>query len=62
MNWWLISAVITLAASLICALSTAYEISGGKQLKPSDIWGTAFFHGTTAVLGIWLLLKALGKM
>jgi hypothetical protein len=62
MNWWLISAIIVLIASLACALSTAYEISKGKQLKPADIWGTAVFHGGTALLGIWLLLKSWGKM
>lgn len=29
--------------------------------KPGDFWGGIAFHGATAVVARWLLLRALGK-
>jgi len=63
MSWgWLIGAVVVWLASAICIIGTMYELAVGKSdLGKWDFWGGVAFHGVTAILALWLLLKALGK-
>jgi len=45
-----------------CIIGTIWEIAVGKaDLRKGDFWGGVAFHGSTAILALWLLLKALGK-
>ncbi|MGD8240903.1 MAG: hypothetical protein PVH68_20295 [Armatimonadota bacterium] len=38
-----------------------WEVSQGKATKGSGgYWGGVAFHGVTAVLALWFLVKALG--
>jgi hypothetical protein len=51
-------------ASAACIISTVVEAALGKtgpRRKPADFWGGVVFHGATAVLALWLFLKALGQ-
>lgn len=63
MSWgWLTAAVIVWLLSAACIIGTIYELFVGKaDLKRGDFWGGIAFHGATAVLALWLLLKALCK-
>jgi len=63
MSWaWLIAAVVVWLLSAACIISTMYEVGTGKSnLRKGDFWGAVVFHGGTAILALWLLLKALGK-
>jgi hypothetical protein len=63
MSWgWLIGAVIVWLLSAACILTTMYEVGVGKSgVRKGDFWGVVVFHGITAILALWLLLKALGK-
>ena len=63
MSWgWFIGAVIVWLASAACIIGTLYELAVGKaHLRKGDFWGGVAFHGATAILALWLLLKALGK-
>ncbi|MEW6355875.1 MAG: hypothetical protein AB1696_06105 [Planctomycetota bacterium] len=62
MSWgWLIAAVIVWLASAGCIIGTLVELLLGKaNLRKGDFWGGVAFHGSTAILALWLLLKALG--
>lgn len=61
MKWvWYISAAVAALASLGCGIGTAVEFYIGKgSLKKADFWGGVAFHGGTAILALWLLLKAM---
>ena len=63
MSWgWMIAAVIVWLASAGCIIGTMWELFVGKgDLRKGDFWGGLAFHGTTAILALWLFLKALGK-
>ena len=63
MSWgWLIAAIITWILSAACIIGTIYEFSVGKaKMKGANFWGGIAFHGVTAILALWFLLKALGK-
>ena len=63
MSWaWLIAAVIVWLLSAACIISTMYEVGVGKSdIRKGGFWGGVIFHGGTAILVLWLLLKALGK-
>ncbi len=62
--WWVLAIIVWLA-SAICIISTMVELKQGKTgpagPKPENFWGAAVFHGSTAILVLWLLGKALGK-
>ncbi len=62
MKWlWLAGATVVGLASLACAIGTVVEFYTGKgDLKKADFWGGVAFHGVTAILALWLLLKGLG--
>jgi len=63
MKWgWMSAAIIVWLASAACIIGTIWELAVGKaDLKKGDFWGGLAFHGVTAVLALWLLLKAMGK-
>ena len=63
MSWgWLSAAIIVWLMSAACIIGTIWELAVGKaNLRKGDFWGGVAFHGSTAVLALWLLLKALGK-
>ena len=63
MNWgWLIGAVVVWLASAACIIGTIWELTTGKNdLKKANFWGGVGFHGATAIIALWLFLKALGK-
>jgi len=63
MKWgWLIASIIVWLMSMCCILGTIYEFAAGKaKMKGVNFWGGIAFHGATAILAVWLLLKALGK-
>jgi hypothetical protein len=56
--WWLITIVVWLA-SAICIISTIIETKMGKTgprgPKLADYWGAVVFHGSTAILVLWLI-------
>jgi len=64
MSWvWLSASIVLAILSLCCIISTCSEVASGKNnLKRPEFWGAAVFHGVTAVLALWFLLKAFGKM
>ena len=63
MSWgWLIAAIIFGLMSAACIFGTIYEFATGKaKMKGINFWGGIAFHGVTALLAVWFLLKALGK-
>ena len=59
---YLIGSILVAILSLSCIGSTALEIAQGKYgIMTANFWGAVVFHGATAILALWLLLKALGK-
>ena len=63
MSWgWFIAALIVWILSAICIIITIYELGVGKaHFRKGSFWGGVGFHGITAILALWLILKALGK-
>ncbi len=64
MNWlWFAGAGIVWVLSAACIIGTLYEVAVGKTTtrRGADFWGAVVFHGGTAVLALWLLLKGLGR-
>lgn len=63
MRWgWLIPAVIVWLLSAICIIGTVIETAiGRKRSSKADLYGAIAFHGVTAIVALWLFLKALGK-
>lgn len=63
MSWgWFIPAIIVWLASAGCIIGTMYEMAVGKtSVRKPDLWGGVAFHGVTAILALWLMLKALGR-
>jgi hypothetical protein len=60
---WFIAALVVWIISAACIIGTIYECVVGKaNLRKADFWGGIAFHGGTAIIALWLLLKALGKM
>ena len=62
MKWlWFVGAGITWIASAGCIFGTLYELGKGKAKarKPVEFWGAVVFHGATAILALWLLIKGL---
>jgi hypothetical protein len=60
--WWLIGAVIVWLASAACIIGTIWELAVGKNdLRKANFWGGVAFHGVTAIIALWLFLKAFGK-
>ena len=59
MGWW-IAAIVVWLASASCIIGTLYGIATGKKrtLEPKNL-GAYLFHGSTAVLALWLFAKAL---
>ena len=62
MSWgWFAGAMVAWAASAACIIGTIVELGMGKgDLRKGDFWGGVAFHGATAILALWLFLKALG--
>jgi hypothetical protein len=62
--WWALVVVVWLS-SAICIISTMIEMKQGKTgprgPHMENFWGAVLFHGSTAVLVIWLLTRALAK-
>jgi succinate-acetate transporter protein len=63
MSWgWLAIAVVVWLLSAACIIGTLWELFAGKgDLRKGDFWGGVAFHGVTALVALWLLLKALPK-
>ena len=60
--WWFIGAIVVWLASAGCIIGTVVEWFVGKAgLRKGDTWGGIAFHGATAILALWLFLKAIGK-
>ncbi len=65
----LLTAVVLLAAAVACIADAAVRVcralwgmgKADPEKKRGDFWGGIAFHGATAVLALWLFLKALGK-
>ncbi len=64
MSWgWLIAAGIVGLLSVVCVVSTTFEIAVGKKaFRTEDYWGAVVFHGASAVLALWLLSRAIGPV
>ena len=60
MGWW-IAVILVWLASAGCIIGTIVEIVSGKKrpFEPENL-GAYLFHGSTAILALWLLMKALG--
>jgi len=60
MFWW-IGAIVVWLASAACIIGTIFEIVTGKKrpFEPENL-GAYAFHGATAILALWLLVKAIG--
>ena len=60
--WWVLTIIVWLA-SAVCIISTMVELKQGKTgpkgPKAGEFWGAIAFHGSTAILALWLLGKAL---
>jgi len=58
--WW-VGAILVWLLSFVCIVFVMAEVLRGKQsgLSRSSLGGYAL-HGVTAVLALWMLLKALG--
>jgi hypothetical protein len=65
MKWgWFVAAIVVWLPSAACIIGTLVEVAMAKtdlKRKPANFWGGIAFHGATAVLALWLFLKALGK-
>ena len=65
MKWgWFIAAIVVWLASAGCIIGTIAELARGRpkgKCKKAEFWGGVAFHGGTAILALWFLLKALGK-
>lgn len=60
MNWWIISAIILMIISVICAINNVIELFKRTiNLKHSSFTGGTVFHVITAIIGILLLLKGI---
>jgi hypothetical protein len=61
--WWVLMILVWLT-SAACIISTMAELKQGKTgpkgPKAGEFLGAIIFHGATAILALWLLLKALG--
>ncbi len=62
MSWlWILAAVVVWLLSAICIIGTICEAAMGKKIfRKADTWGGVAFHGITAILALWLLMKGLG--
>jgi len=58
--WWWIGAIVVWLASAVCIIGTIVEIAIGKKraFEPENL-GAYAFHGVTAILALWMLMKAL---
>jgi hypothetical protein len=58
--WWWIASIVTWLISAGCIIGTLVEVISGKK-RPfcADSIGGYLFHGVTAVLALWFLVKAL---
>lgn len=61
MSWlWLAAAAIVWVLSAVCIIGTIYDLAVGKASpRQGEFWGGVAFHGVTAILALWLLLKGL---
>ena len=60
MNWWIISAIILMVISVVCAITNVVELFKGTiNLKHNSFAGGTAFHIITAIIGILLLLKGI---
>ena len=63
MWYWYLGAILVWLASAACIISTIVEMKQGKTgplgPRPENFWGAAVFHGSTAILVFWMLVKAL---
>ncbi len=61
MNWlWWIGAIVVWLASAICIIGTLCGLFVGKEkATKGGFWGGVAFHGVTAIIALWLLMKAL---
>jgi len=59
MGWWIATIVVWLL-SAACIISTIVEtVRGKKRTFALENLGAYLFHGATAILALWLLMKAL---
>ena len=60
--WWILC-ILTWFMSAACIISTIVELrqgkGGPKGPKAGEFWGAVVFHGSTAILVLWFLAKAL---
>lgn len=60
--WWILAILVWLI-SAVCIISTIIEHKKGKTgpagPKAGEYWGAVAFHGSTAILALWLLGKAI---
>ena len=63
MKWgWFIAAIVVWLLSAACIIGTLVELARGKPKgKKAEFWGGIAFHGATAILALWFLVKALGR-
>lgn len=62
MNLWIVSGLVTLIISAICAFSNAYELISGKytSMLDKDLLSGRAFHIISALIGLFLLYKGIG--
>jgi len=59
---YLIASIVIFVVSIACILGTAYEvIQGTYGLASFNLWGGVLFHGVSAVVASFLLVKAHGQ-
>ena len=60
--WWVLAILVWLV-SAGCIISTIIEHKQGKTgpagPKAAEYWGAVAFHGSTAIVALWLLGKAI---
>jgi hypothetical protein len=62
--WWVLGLIVWLA-SAACIISTIFDLKSGK-VSPAgkgagEFWGAVVFHGSTALLALFLIGKALAR-
>ena len=59
MGWWVACIVVWLFSAACIIVTLVRIISGKKKPFGAENFGAYIFHGSTAILALWLLLKAI---
>ena len=60
MWYWWVGAFVVWLVSASCIIGTMVEMRMGKYgWRAGPFWGAVVFHGATAILALWLFVKAI---